>query len=146
MPIVRIAGRPDPYVGATMADNPKRCFVISPIGEADSVERKHADMTLNAIIRQALNENGVTFDVKRADESVEIGMITDHLIMEILDSDLIVADLSFLNELFDRAEDFTRQVQSELVEAARLHSIAGAIIGELAAAGYDGRSREICVS
>jgi hypothetical protein len=37
------------------------------------------------------------FDVKRGDESDEIGMITDHLIAEILGSDLIVADLSFLN-------------------------------------------------
>jgi hypothetical protein len=81
-----------------MPDNPKRCFVISPIGDAGSGVRKHADMTLNAIIRQALNENGLTFDVKRADESVEIGMITDHLITAILESDLIVADLSFLNQ------------------------------------------------
>jgi hypothetical protein len=82
-----------------MVDNPKRCFVISPIGGAGSVERKHADMTLNAIIRPALNEceSGTTFDVKRGDESAEIGMITDHLIAEILESDLIVADLSFLN-------------------------------------------------
>jgi hypothetical protein len=80
-----------------MPDNPKRCFVISPIGAAGSVERKNADMALNAIIRPALNESGITFDVKRGDESAEIGMITDHLIAEILESDLIVADLSFLN-------------------------------------------------
>ena len=81
-----------------MADNPKRCFVISPIGDAGSVERKHADMTLNAIIRPALNESGTTFEVNRGDESPDIGMITDHLIAEIMGSDLIVADLSFLNQ------------------------------------------------
>jgi nucleoside 2-deoxyribosyltransferase len=80
-----------------MADNPKRCFVISPIGAAGSPERKHADMTLHAIIRPALDECGITFDVKRADDSAEIGMVTDHIITEILESDLIVADLSFLN-------------------------------------------------
>lgn len=82
-----------------MADNPKRCFVISPIGDAGSDHRKHADMTLNAIIRPALNENEseTTFCVKRSDESAEIGMITDHVITEILESDLIVADLTFLN-------------------------------------------------
>ena len=80
-----------------MADNPKRCFVISPIGATGSVERKHADMTLNAIIRPALSESGTTLNVKRGDESAEIGMITDHMIAEILESDLIVADLSFLN-------------------------------------------------
>jgi nucleoside 2-deoxyribosyltransferase len=54
-------------------------------------------MTLKAIIRPALAERGIDFDVKRGDESAEIGMITDHVIAEILESDLIVADLSFLN-------------------------------------------------
>jgi hypothetical protein len=80
-----------------MADDSKRCFVISPIGAAGSPERKHADMTHHAIIRPALAECGITFDVKRADDSAEIGMVTDHIITEILESDLIVADLSFLN-------------------------------------------------
>jgi nucleoside 2-deoxyribosyltransferase len=80
-----------------MADDSKRCFVISPIGAAGSPERKHADMTLKAIIRPALAECGIAFDVKRGDESAEIGMITDHVIAEILESDLVVADLSFLN-------------------------------------------------
>src|ERR1700730_8486706 len=80
-----------------MTDNPKRCFVISPIGDPGSSVRKHAEMTLNAIIRPALKESETTFEVNRGDESAEIGMITDHLITEILESDLIVADLSFLN-------------------------------------------------
>jgi hypothetical protein len=80
-----------------MPELSKRCFVISPIGAQGSAERKHADMTLNAIIRPALAESGTEFSVTRADESSEIGMITDHLISEILESDLLVADLSFLN-------------------------------------------------
>jgi hypothetical protein len=80
-----------------MSELLKRCFVISPIGAQGSAERKHADMTLNAIIRPALAESGTEFSVTRADESSEIGMITDHLISEILESDLLVADLSFLN-------------------------------------------------
>jgi hypothetical protein len=71
--------------------------VISPIGAAGSDERKHADMTLNSIIRPALSDSGTIFDVKRGDESAKIGIIADHLIVEILESDLIVADLSFLN-------------------------------------------------
>jgi hypothetical protein len=53
-----------------------------PIGAAGSPERKHADMTLKAIIRPALAECGIAFDVKRGDESAEIGMITDHVIAE----------------------------------------------------------------
>ena len=77
---------------------PNAGLVISAIGDVGSPERIHADMTLNAIIRPALAECGITeANVKRADESAEIGMITDHIIMEISDSDLIVADLSFLN-------------------------------------------------
>jgi hypothetical protein len=70
-----------------MTDDTKRCFVISPIGDVGSDQRKHADMTLNAIIRPALAECGIAFDVKRADQSTEIGMITDHVIAEILESD-----------------------------------------------------------
>jgi hypothetical protein len=53
-----------------MADDIKRCFVISPIGDAGSPERKHADMTLNAIIGPALAESGTAFDVKRAEQGV----------------------------------------------------------------------------
>lgn len=80
-----------------MTETPKRCFVISPIGKVASPERKHADMTLNAIIKPAFAECGSVFEVKRGDESAEIGMITDHIITEILESDLLIADLSFLN-------------------------------------------------
>jgi nucleoside 2-deoxyribosyltransferase len=75
----------------------KKCFVISPIGEARGPVRKHADMTLNAIIKPVLKECGIEFNVKRADDSAEIGMITNHIIADILDSDLIIANLSFLN-------------------------------------------------
>lgn len=80
-----------------MSELLKRCFVISPIGAQGSVERRHADMTLNAIIRPALADSGTEFSVTRADENNEIGMITDHLISDILESDLLIADLSFLN-------------------------------------------------
>lgn len=83
--------------GASVAETSKRCFVISPIGSPGSPERKHADMTLNAIIKPALADCGIDFVVKRGDESSEIGMITDHIIADILESELIVTDLSFLN-------------------------------------------------
>jgi hypothetical protein len=37
------------------------------------------------------------YDVKRADEEPSPGMISDHIINEILNSELVVADLTFLN-------------------------------------------------
>lgn len=80
-----------------MNDAGKKCFVISPIDEPGTDKRKHADMTLHAIIRPALIECDPIFSVSRGDESAEIGLITNHVILEIENSDLIVADLSFLN-------------------------------------------------
>jgi|SRR5208283_5114105 len=80
-----------------MVEAPKRCFVISAIGDIGSKERRHADMTLNAIIRPALAAGKTAFDVARGDESPESGMITDQIITAILESDLVIADLSFLN-------------------------------------------------
>lgn len=76
----------------------KTCFVIGPIGSAGSDERRHADMLLNAIIREVLERSG-EFDylVKRADEDADPGMINDRVIHDILNSDLAIADLSFLN-------------------------------------------------
>lgn len=76
----------------------KTCFVIGPIGSAGSDERRHADMLLNAIIREVL-EKSEQFDyqVKRADKDADPGMINDRMIHDILNSDLAIADLSFLN-------------------------------------------------
>jgi hypothetical protein len=75
----------------------KKCFVISPIDEPGSPIRKHADMTLHAVIRPALAECDLNLSASRGDESAEIGLITNHVILDIENSDLIVADLSFLN-------------------------------------------------
>ena len=82
----------------TMTDSPaaptkKRCFVISPIGRAGSDTRRHADMVLNSIIRPALPD----FDVRRADDPGKPQMITDKMIEALFNSELAVADLSFLN-------------------------------------------------
>jgi hypothetical protein len=37
-----------------MSEKKRRCFVIGPIGKEGSIERKHADMLLNAVVREAL--------------------------------------------------------------------------------------------
>lgn len=69
------------------------CFVITAIGANNSEERRHTDLVLNYIIRPALKN----YDVTRADEIGSPDMITDRVIGGILDAELAVADLSFLN-------------------------------------------------
>jgi len=76
---------------------PRRCFVIGPIGKPGSPERKHADMLLNAVIREALEGSDPSYEIVRSDKVAEPGMINDRVIHDILNADLVVADLTFLN-------------------------------------------------
>jgi hypothetical protein len=77
----------------TPPDKPM-CFVIGPIGEDGSEERKHADFMLNGIIKPVL---GAKYAVKRADEDAYPGMISDRMISDIINAKLVVADLTNLN-------------------------------------------------
>jgi hypothetical protein len=70
----------------------KSCFVISPIGAAGSAERKRSDTHLKHIFRAALEPLG--FEVVRADEISEPGSITLQVLARILESDLVIADLT----------------------------------------------------
>ncbi len=78
------------------SDQDQRCFVISPTGEAGSDIRRHADMTLNAIVKPVLADE-FGYAVERADESSDPGMITDKMIVDILNNEIVVADMSYLN-------------------------------------------------
>jgi hypothetical protein len=73
------------------------CFVIGPIGGNGSDVRKHADFLLHGIIRPVLEAADFGYIVKRADEDADPGMINDRVITDILDADLVVADLTGLN-------------------------------------------------
>ncbi|PVE98269.1 hypothetical protein DC434_02065 [Microbacterium sp. TPD7012] len=73
----------------------KTCFVVSPIGSADSVERKHADLVLSSLIEPALE--GLGLDVVRADRISKPGLITGQVIEHIAQAALVIADLSFSN-------------------------------------------------
>ena len=73
----------------------KSCFVICAIGIAGSAERKQADLVLNYIIRPVARDAG--YEVARADVAARSGMITVDTINALLDSELVIADLSFLN-------------------------------------------------
>jgi len=73
----------------------KICFVISPIGDEESVTRKRSDMVLKHIIRASVEELG--YEVIRADTIGEPGIITSQIIQHIVDAQLVVADLTEKN-------------------------------------------------
>jgi hypothetical protein len=81
------------------APTPKKplCFVIGPIGHAGTEERKHADFLLRGLVRHVLETEEFGYVVKRADEDADPGMIGDRVITDILQADLVVADLTGLN-------------------------------------------------
>ncbi|MBM7482334.1 hypothetical protein ACVWWI_004355 [Bradyrhizobium sp. USDA 3686] len=73
------------------------CFVIGPIGRDGTSERKHADLLLHSVIRHVLESGEFNYKVKRADEDADPGMIGDRVVSDIINSDLVVADLTDLN-------------------------------------------------
>lgn len=73
----------------------KDCFVICAIGQPGSAERKHSDIVLNYIIKEQVENAGYT--VRRGDQAEHSGMITVDTINSILDSELVIADLTFHN-------------------------------------------------
>lgn len=75
--------------------NMKKCFVIGPIGKAGSDTRNKADYLLEYIIKPAVFEH--SYYAFRADEVTEPGMISDQVIIDTLESDLVIADLTSHN-------------------------------------------------
>lgn len=73
------------------------CFVIGPIGKQGSPERKHSDLLLHAVIKPVLAAEEFGYDVKRADEDADPGMIGDRMVSDIINAELVVADLTDLN-------------------------------------------------
>src|ERR1700722_9256339 len=78
-----------------MADK-KLCFVIGPIGDEGSDFRIHADWLLEGIIEPVMSEFP-DFTVKRADHDPRPGLIDAQMINDLLNADLVIADLSFSN-------------------------------------------------
>jgi hypothetical protein len=76
-------------------DFSKTCFIISPIGTEDSVERKHANMMLKHLIKPVCDE--LELDVVRADTIDKSGLITHQILEHIAKSAFCVTDLSFNN-------------------------------------------------
>jgi hypothetical protein len=78
-----------------MTESRKSCFVISPIGADGSPERKRADLVLKHIFRAVLEPLG--YDVVRADEISIPGSITLQVVQRVLQSALVIADLTDQN-------------------------------------------------
>ncbi|MBS3915548.1 MAG: hypothetical protein KG003_13720 [Bacteroidetes bacterium] len=79
----------------TIKHEKKICFVISPIGDADTETRKRSDKVLKHIITPSVEQLG--YDVVRADKISEPGIITTQIIQHIVDSPLVIADLTERN-------------------------------------------------
>ncbi len=72
------------------------CFVITPIGEEGSPERKHADMMLKHLIVPVLEEHNIK--AIRADRISKPGHITKQTVEHIAYSRVCITDLSFGNQ------------------------------------------------
>lgn len=70
----------------------QECFVIAPIGDEGSEERRRSDGILNYIVRPAAEELGLT--AVRADEIARPGSITLQVIEHVLEAQAVVADLT----------------------------------------------------
>jgi hypothetical protein len=80
-----------------MANKAKRdCFVVGPIGAADSTERIHADWVLEEIITPVMDQFP-EFVVHRSDKLNHPGQIDTQMIDHLLNDDLVIADMTTSN-------------------------------------------------
>lgn len=75
--------------------NAKKCFVIAPIGPERSAARLRSDQVFEFLIRPVVEPRG--YSVSRADHVPTPGVITNQIIDLVIDSDLVIADLSDAN-------------------------------------------------
>lgn len=73
----------------------KSCFVIAPIGDAESEIRRRSDQVFKYIITPCAEKYG--YHPQRADHISEPGIITSQVIQHIVEDNLVIADLSERN-------------------------------------------------
>jgi hypothetical protein len=71
------------------------CFLITPIGDDVSEQRKHADMILRHLVTPVMAEHGLK--IVRADKIEKSGLITQQILEYLTKSRLCITDLSFNN-------------------------------------------------
>jgi hypothetical protein len=86
----------------------KTCFVVGPVGDANSPTRGHADWLLEEIISPVFVEHFKEFEVIRSDKIAQPGMIDAQVINHLLGDELVIADMSLLrcidNEIIEWLE------------------------------------------
>jgi hypothetical protein len=80
------------FYSAVPAKPDKTCFVISPIGDPGSPERKHSDQVMKYLISPVVEARG--YVMVRADKIASPGMITHQVIEALTEAPLVVADLT----------------------------------------------------
>ena len=73
----------------------KVCFIISPIGQVETETNRKANGLYNAVIKPVLND--LDYECVRADEIDASGSINNQIISKIIDSKLVIVNLSGLN-------------------------------------------------
>lgn len=73
----------------------KTCFVVSPIGSEGSPTRNNADKLFKYIIKPACDE--CDFQAIRVDKLNDANSITQTIIEQLEEADLVIADISFHN-------------------------------------------------
>ncbi|WP_416899250.1 MAG: hypothetical protein ACMVY4_05905 [Minwuia sp.] len=73
----------------------KTCFVICPIGESGDEVRNWSDDVFFGLIQPIADDFG--YVARRAIDDAKPGEITNHMIRDIFESDLVIADLTLLN-------------------------------------------------
>lgn len=95
-PTEEVAQGADPVPpAADSGEFDRLCFVITPIGDDDSNERRHANMVLKNVIEPVATELGLT--ARRADQIDRAGIITKQIFEHLSKARVCVADLSFNN-------------------------------------------------
>lgn len=78
------------------SDYENSCFIITPIGDDGSDERKHADAMLRHLIEPVLSDEGLK--AVRADRISKPGHITKQVVEHIAYCRLCITDMSFKNQ------------------------------------------------
>lgn len=82
----------DQSEGQSALFRPKRCFIASPIGTSGSEVRRRSDQVKTYIIDEALKPLG--YETVRADEIDKSGEITTQIVADLIEADLLIADLT----------------------------------------------------
>ena len=71
-------------------EKPKTCFLISPIGKMETETRQFADRVRD-FLRYEVFQGDCEYVLTRADESLTVSTLTEVMINNIIDSDLVIA-------------------------------------------------------